>query len=159
MRWGRQGRDAKLLHQMILAQGGPAASVLSKSFSPSTRARRTGARPIYQRRLASTEGARFPRRRRHRPAAFMIVAARNPRGQVGRAVHRTARPLAVYFFRPSATSGGFRSRSSSGLRSSSLLDIFGQFEIGKLQQLDRLLQLRRHHQGLALPDLQLRGVA
>ena len=34
------------------------------------------------------------------------------------------------------------------------LDIFGQFEIGQLQQLDRLLQLRRHDQGLALPQLQ-----
>ena len=29
-------------------------------------------------------------------------------------------------------------------------DEFGQFDIGKLQQLDRLLQLRRHHQGLPL---------
>ena len=34
------------------------------------------------------------------------------------------------------------------------LDIFGQFEIRQLQQLDRLLQLRRHDQGLALPQLQ-----
>ena len=32
--------------------------------------------------------------------------------------------------------------------------IFRQFDVGQLQQLDRLLQLRRHHQGLALPDFQ-----
>ena len=32
--------------------------------------------------------------------------------------------------------------------------IFGQFDIGQLQQLDRLLQLRRHDQRLALPQLQ-----
>ena len=34
------------------------------------------------------------------------------------------------------------------------LDIVGEFEIRQLQQLDRLLQLRRHDQGLALLQLQ-----
>ena len=33
-------------------------------------------------------------------------------------------------------------------------DVFREFQIGKLQQLDRLLQLRRHDQGLALSQLQ-----
>ena len=33
-------------------------------------------------------------------------------------------------------------------------DIFRKLEIGELQQLDRLLQLRRHHQGLALFQLE-----
>ena len=32
--------------------------------------------------------------------------------------------------------------------------IFGKLDVGRLQQLDRLLQLRRHHQGLALPDFE-----
>ena len=34
------------------------------------------------------------------------------------------------------------------------LDIGGEIEMGELQQLDRLQQLRRHHQGLALAELQ-----
>ena len=33
------------------------------------------------------------------------------------------------------------------------LDEALQFEVRHLQKLDRLLQLRRHHQGLALPKL------
>ena len=35
-----------------------------------------------------------------------------------------------------------------------LFDIIGEFEIRKLQQLDRLLQLRRHDQRLALPHFE-----
>ena len=34
-----------------------------------------------------------------------------------------------------------------------LFDKGRELDIGQLQQLDRLLQLRRHHQRLALPDL------
>ena len=45
------------------------------------------------------------------------------------------------------------SRSSSGLRSSSV-DEGLQLEVRHLQQLDRLLQLRRHHQGLALAEFE-----
>ena len=35
-----------------------------------------------------------------------------------------------------------------------LIYITGEFEIGELQQLDRLLQLRRHHKGLSLAQVQ-----
>ena len=38
-----------------------------------------------------------------------------------------------------------------------MLDEGGEFEMGELQQLDRLQQLRRHHQGLALPHHEPRG--
>ena len=37
------------------------------------------------------------------------------------------------------------------------LDERGQLHVGELQQLDRLLQLRRHHQTVALPQLKLCG--
>ena len=37
------------------------------------------------------------------------------------------------------------------------LDEGGKLDIGELQQLDRLLQLRRHHQAVALPKLKLCG--
>jgi len=37
-----------------------------------------------------------------------------------------------------------------------LLNERGQFKIGKLQKLDGLQKLRRHHQGLALPHDKLR---
>ena len=37
------------------------------------------------------------------------------------------------------------------------LDIAGEIEIGQLQQLDGLHQLRRHHQRLALPELESLG--
>jgi len=37
------------------------------------------------------------------------------------------------------------------------LDECGQLHVGELQQLDRLLQLRRHHQTVALPQLKLCG--
>ena len=48
------------------------------------------------------------------------------------------------------------SRSSNGLRSSSSSTIGVHLEIGELQQLDRLPQLRRHHQRLRLPELEAR---
>ena len=35
-----------------------------------------------------------------------------------------------------------------------LSDIGGELEVGQLQQLDRLLQLRRHDQGLALAQIE-----
>ena len=34
------------------------------------------------------------------------------------------------------------------------LDVFGKFDVGELEQLDRLLQLRRHDKGLTLSQLQ-----
>lgn len=37
------------------------------------------------------------------------------------------------------------------------LDVGGQVEAGKLQQLDRLHELRRHHQRLALAEFQPRA--
>jgi hypothetical protein len=37
------------------------------------------------------------------------------------------------------------------------LDIGGELDIGELQQLDRLLQLRGHDKGLALPDIEPLG--
>jgi hypothetical protein len=39
------------------------------------------------------------------------------------------------------------------------LDVAGQFQLRELQQLDRLLQLRRHHQRLSLAQLQARREA
>ena len=47
------------------------------------------------------------------------------------------------------------SRSSSGLRSSSVSTNCAQLDIGQLQQANGLLQLGCHHQLLALPQLQL----
>ena len=38
-----------------------------------------------------------------------------------------------------------------------LLDVGGELEVRHLQQLDRLLQLRRHHQRLGLPKIEARG--
>ena len=46
--------------------------------------------------------------------------------------------------------------SSSGLRSSSSSTKAVKLDVGELQELDRLLQLRRHHQGLALAQVELR---
>ncbi len=47
-------------------------------------------------------------------------------------------------------------RSRSGIALEFVLDEGGEFEIGELQQLDRLQQLGRHHQGLSLTHDELR---
>ena len=48
-------------------------------------------------------------------------------------------------------------RSSSGLRSSSASTKRDKFHVGQLQQLDRLLQLRRHDQTMGLTEFELSG--
>ena len=102
-------------------------------------------------------GRRRRRGRRSRRRASASAGAASVRRS--RARSRSASPRSAVACGSVGSSGAARasSRCSRGLRSSSASTIGLELEVGELQQLDRLLQLRRDDQALALPKLQSRA--
>ena len=103
-----------------------------------------GARAGFRARL----GARLLRRVR---ACILSVRAGVVRRRGVALVGR--RGCARCIFRGGVARAGFGA-FEEGVFLKLLFDVFGQFLIRQLQQLDRLLQLRRHHQLLGLPEFQ-----
>ena len=143
-------------------------SVAAKSMSVAVErnaARRRAATTSRNRRalaFAAARHRRAPRGYRHCRDRYRACAAALRR-RCWHSARSTMSGSASALRRPASGLSPRSSRSSSGLRSSSLVDEGLQFEVRHLQQLDRLLQLRRHDQGLALaqfePLVQRHGAA
>ena len=150
--------DGELIEQIILERAAAGDRGFQKVFVAVEALRGLDRRPIGERRARGRRGRRLGVvvegvvveivvRRIHFLALREILACQ-------RSLERFVRRLALDRF---AFGFGAR-RAFVALQQRILLQllfaILGKLDVRQLQQLDRLLQLRRHHQRLALADLQ-----
>ena len=121
------------------------ASVFSKEGSSSPVSDRGRAARSRRRRPGSTTRSRCPRRVRAR-APLLRPRARRPRPRRGL---RRRRRLRLGALRPGRL---LQRLLEDRVLDQLLLDLLHQLELGHLQELDRLLQRRRHDEPLAHPD-------